>query len=53
MLGFLIGVSLAMFLLGSYLIYKHLKEKKDRKKKESQEQEDDLPFTSFDDKPKE
>ena len=31
MLGFLIGVSIAVFLLGSYEIYKHIKKKKVKK----------------------
>ena len=52
MLGFLIGVSIAVFIVGAYLIIKNAKEKKEKKKRESQ-QDDDLPFTSFDDKPKE
>ena len=32
MLGFLIGVSIAVFLMGSYEIYMHLKKKKSLKK---------------------
>lgn len=52
MLGFLIGVSIAVFIVGAYLIIKNAKEKKERKKKEFEEQED-LPFTSSDDKLKE
>ena len=50
MLGFLIGVSLAIFILGTYLIYKHLKEKKSKKKLNDDEE---LPFDSFDKEPKE
>ena len=32
MLAFLIGVSIAVFIVGSYEIYKHLKKKKELKK---------------------
>ena len=53
MLGFLIGVSIAVFVVGCYLIVKNAKEKKAKKleqqKQESQDEEE-IPFTSFDDK---